>query len=87
MENSNEITAVIGFMSENQNFPAATKGEAYKILSDGLVGGDEGRNVEAGDLVLAVEDNEGGTEAAVGASWLTLKRKQAPASTKSKGKK
>lgn len=55
--------------SGNPNYPAAVSGDVYVISVAGKIGGASGVNVEAGDLVLAKNDNAGGTQAAVGSSW------------------
>lgn len=60
--------------STNPDYPAAVSGDAYYVTVDGKVGGASGVNVTAGDLIIAVADNAGGDEAAVGASWITMER-------------
>lgn len=55
--------------SSNPNYPAALSGDVYVVSVDGKVGGASGVVVEAGDLVLAKDDNAGGTQAAVGSHW------------------
>jgi hypothetical protein len=55
--------------STNPNYPAASKGDVYKITVAGRVGGASGKQVDAGDMLAASADNAGGTEASVGASW------------------
>ena len=55
--------------STNPNYPAATKGDYYKISVAGKIGGASGTNVSAGDAIIANTTNAGGTEAAVGTSW------------------
>ena len=55
-------------------YPEAKKGDAYFISTKGIIGGDEGgRNVNIGNIIIAKEDNNGGTEAAVGIKW-SIKR-------------
>lgn len=53
----------------NPNYPAALKGDGYKVSSAGKIGGASGLSVQVGDWLIAVADNAGGTQAAVGASW------------------
>lgn len=55
--------------STNPNFPAAAKGDVYRVSVAGKAGGASGRTVEVGDLLIALADNAGGTEGAVGSSW------------------
>lgn len=55
--------------STNPNYPAATKGDYYKISVAGLIGGGSGVVVQAGDSILANADSVGGNQIAVGASW------------------
>ena len=55
--------------STNPNYPAATKGDYYKISVAGKVGGALGTSVSAGDAIIANTTNAGGTEASVGTSW------------------
>ncbi len=56
--------------SANPNYPAGSKGDAYTISVAGKIGGGSGKTVEVGDVVVAVADNAGGTEASVGTSWV-----------------
>lgn len=58
--------------SANPNYPAASAGYARFIGVAGKVGGASGKTVEAGDLIVALATNAGGTEASVGTSWLVL---------------
>ena len=55
--------------SANPNYPAASKGDWYKVSVGGKIGGASGTAVEAGDVFIANADNAGGTEASVGSSW------------------
>lgn len=55
--------------STNPNYPAATKGDYYRISVGGKVGGVSGTIVTAGDAIIANTTNIGGTEASVGTSW------------------
>lgn len=58
--------------SSNPNYPAASKGDTYVISVAGKVGGGSGKSVDVGDVILAIADNAGGTEASVGTSWVVL---------------
>lgn len=55
--------------SANPNYPAASKGDWYKVSVGGKIGGASGTTVEAGDVFIANADNAGGSEASVGTSW------------------
>lgn len=74
-------TAVTGLLdfkgstdcSGNPNYPAASKGDAYIVSVAGKIGGASGISVNAGDMYFALADNAGGTQAAVGTSWDTLR--------------
>lgn len=65
--------------SANPNYPAALKGDSYVVTVAGKIGGASGKAVDAGDLFLAIADNAGGTEAAVGTSWVVLEHNLAGA--------
>lgn len=54
--------------SANPNYPAGVTGETWKISVAGKIGGASGVNVEAGDTIICVTDNAGGTQATVGAN-------------------
>ncbi len=56
--------------SANPNYPVASKGDAYTISVAGKIGGGSGKTVEVGDVVVAIADDAGGTEASVGTSWV-----------------
>lgn len=56
----------------NPNYPVAIKGDSYYVTTAGKVGGASGSTVDIGDMVIASANNAGGTQAAVGASWLIL---------------
>lgn len=58
--------------STNPNYPAALKGDAYRVSVAGKIGGASGIDVEVGDLYYALADNAGGTQASVGTSWDVL---------------
>ena len=54
--------------STNPNYPAGVTGDTWKISVAGKIGGASGVNVEAGDTIICVTDNAGGTQATVGAN-------------------
>lgn len=58
--------------SANPNYPAALKGDSYLVSVAGKVGGASGKSVDVSDMVIAIADNAGGTEASVGTSWIVL---------------
>jgi hypothetical protein len=58
--------------SANPNYPAAVKGDAYTVSVAGKIGGASGSTVDVGDVFIATADNAGGTQAAVGSSWVIL---------------
>jgi hypothetical protein len=56
--------------SASPNYPAASRGDTYRISVAGKVGGASGTNVEVGDLIICLTDGTAsGTQAGVGASW------------------
>lgn len=55
--------------STNPNYPAATKGQGWRVSAAGKIGGASGRTVSVDDIIIAMADNAGGTQASVGASW------------------
>lgn len=56
--------------SANPNYPAADRGDTYRISVAGKIGGASGPNVEIGDLIIAtVDGTASGTQATVGANW------------------
>lgn len=56
--------------SANPNYPAANRGDTYRVSVSGKIGGASGTNVEAGDLLICLTDGTAaGTQAGVGASW------------------
>lgn len=73
-------TSVVGLLdlqgtidcSTNPNYPAANKGDVWVVSVAGLIGGGAGISVQAGDALVALVDNPGGTQAAVGSSWSIL---------------
>lgn len=58
--------------SANPNYPAALKGDSYRVSVAGKIGGASGVDVEAEDRYYALADNAGGTQAGVGSSWSVL---------------
>jgi hypothetical protein len=58
--------------STNPNYPAADKGDSYYVTVAGKIGGASGELVDAGDVIVALADNAGGTEVDVGASWFVI---------------
>lgn len=58
--------------SANPNYPAATKGYVWTVSVAGRIGGASGVKVDVGDTIVALADNAGGTQAAVGANWNVL---------------
>lgn len=56
--------------STNPNYPAAVLGDDYYVTVAGKIGGAAGKVVAVGDVYRATANNAGGTEAAVGASWV-----------------
>lgn len=58
--------------STNPNYPTGVTGDTWKISTAGKIGGASGVNVEAGDTIICVTDNAGGTQATVGANWTIL---------------
>lgn len=52
--------------STNPNYPAAKRGDTYKVTGAGKIGGSSGEDVEVGDLIVCTTDNAGGTQAQVG---------------------
>ena len=52
----------------NPNYPSGVTGDTWKISVAGKIGGASGVNVEAGDTIICVTDNAGGTQATVGAN-------------------
>lgn len=55
--------------SGNPNYPAAAKGDVYKISVAGKIGGASGAVVQAGDTIYCVVASAAGNQAAVGANW------------------
>lgn len=65
--------------SANPNYPVALKGDAYAVSVAGKIGGASGVSVDVGDVFVAILDNAGGTQAAVGASWIVIEHNLAGA--------
>ena len=56
--------------STNPNYPAANRGDTYRISVAGRIGGASGPVVEIGDMIVALTDaTAAGTHATVGANW------------------
>lgn len=53
-------------------YPIGKKGHVYRITAPGRIGGPFGKEVEKDDWIIALEDNPGGAEHHVGASWMVL---------------
>lgn len=54
----------------NPNYPAAKKNQWWYVSTAGKIGGASGTDVEVKDRIICIIDNAGGTEAAVGTSFL-----------------
>lgn len=56
--------------SANPNYPAANRGDTYRVSVAGKIGGASGVNVEAGDIFICNTDSTAsGNQATVGAYW------------------
>lgn len=56
--------------SANPNYPAANRGDTYKISVAGKVGGASGLTVEIGDVIICITDSTAsGNQATVGSAW------------------
>ncbi len=55
--------------SANPNYPAALKGDRYRVSVAGKIGGSSGVLVSIEDEYEALADNAGGTQGSVGSSW------------------
>jgi hypothetical protein len=71
--------------SANPNYPSAVTGDFYKVSVAGKIGGASGVVVQAGDALLCIADNAGGTQASVGTSWTILQVNTEDATTDLKG--
>ena len=60
--------------STNPDYPVAVTGDAYYIINSGRIGGGSGPLVKSGDLVIAVADSAGGSDATVGDKWIIIER-------------
>lgn len=59
--------------SGNPNYPAAGRGDTYRISVAGKVGGGSGPNVEVGDMLICMTDGTAaGNHATVGAQWAII---------------
>ena len=58
-------------------YPEADANDAYRITSEGLIGTTSSSNTSkyllVGDVIYALTDNVGGTEASVGTFWIVLR--------------
>lgn len=55
--------------STNPNYPASTKGDAYRVTVGGRVGGASGPLVEPNDTIYCLTTSAAGTEASVGQNF------------------
>lgn len=59
--------------SANPNYPAADRGNTYRVSVSGKIGGASGINVEVGDVAICLTDGTAsGNQATVGASWTVV---------------
>lgn len=58
--------------SSNPDYPAALQGDMYVVSVGGKIGGDAGVTVTAGNLIYALADNPGGSQASVGDDWSVI---------------
>lgn len=59
--------------SGNPNYPAANKGDTYRVSVAGKVGGASGIVVEVGDLVICLDNStSSGDQATVGSHWTAV---------------
>ena len=66
----------------NPNYPAASvAGKTWVVTSAGLIGGGSGLQVYVNDIIVAIASSVGGTQAAVGSSYVILDNSQDFAST------
>lgn len=69
------LTGVLKFKgtldgASNPLYPVSSVvGDVYVIATSGKIGGVDGVAVDAGDMVLCIANNGGGSQASVGASW------------------
>jgi hypothetical protein len=55
--------------STNPNYPASTKGDAWRVTAPGKIGGASGVNVNVNDTIVCLTTTVAGTHAAVGANF------------------
>lgn len=55
--------------STNPNYPASTKGDAYRVTVGGRIGGASGPILEPNDTIYCLTTSPSGTEAAVGSNF------------------
>lgn len=55
--------------STNPNYPASTKGDAYRVTVGGRIGGASGPLVEPNDTIYCLTTSAAGTEATVGSNF------------------
>lgn len=59
--------------SSNPNYPAANRGDTYRVSVAGKIGGGSGPNVEVGDILLCQTDSTAtGNHATVGTAWAII---------------
>lgn len=59
--------------SSNPNYPAANRGDTYRVSVAGKIGGGSGPNVEIGDILLCQTDSTAtGNHATVGTAWAII---------------
>ena len=71
--------------SANPNYPAAAKGDYYKISVAGKIGGASGTSVSAGDAIVCNNAASAGDEASVGTSWDKIQANVEQATTSALG--
>lgn len=67
--------------STSPPFPAAKKGDLYTVTGAGFIGdsdGGDGLAVSIGDIILALEDNEGGDYVTISDQWNGITGKEPP---------
>lgn len=62
----------------NPNYPAATQDQYWRVSGAGLIGGGSGTAVEVGDEIICIVTNGGGTQAAVGTSFMIVQKNMIP---------
>src|SRR5690606_23991046 len=58
--------------STNPNWPASKVGDTYFVGTAGKMGGDNGREVQLGNVFFSVSEGPAGTEAEQGARWKVI---------------